>query len=248
MPVALLLFALARAAAPDAGAADVVDADGGAPVHVMDEKEMVAVGQTDQVRLSLPTESDQEAWRSPGLRVALGVGYGSMRGVGPAWSFRSLGFALRPSVRIDEYWELGATLLYGSAPNGLRWSVTAEPSLHVWRNLTIGAGLGYGGLSVSDSNRPSGLRGADEPVSRTLSDSEQLQSCTGSALTALGRAEYLFVVGPLFSSGPFAQFQGQWTRCEAQFGRVDPETGRPVVLTQWWKQHGATFGWWFSWR
>jgi hypothetical protein len=249
MSLALVLVAMGLGATLDGGTPASDDVDGGSIVHVMDEKEMIAVGQTDQVRLSLPTEDDGEAWENPGLRVALGYGYLVLRGSGPAWSFNSQSVALRPSVRIDRYWEVGTTLLYGTGPNGLRWSVTAEPSFHPVKRLAVGLGLGYGGLSISDPNRSSGnLRGPDEAVSRTLSDDERLQSCTGSALSGLGRAEYLFVVGPLFSTGPYVQAQAQWTRCEVQFGRVDQETGKPIVLTQWWRQQGAMLGWWFTWR
>ena len=97
------------------------------------------------------------------------------------------------------------------------------------------SGIGTGTLST-------------ETVSRTLSDSERLDSCTGSALTSLARAEYLFVVGPLFASGPFAQVEAQWTGCHESFGMIDQETGRPIVLTQWWSQRVVTFGWWFAWR
>ena len=215
----------------------------------LDEKERTLLDQTDNVRLSLPTESDVEAWTSPGLRLQLGYGYGRIFGASPAWSFTSHNVILRPSVRIDPRWALGVGLLYGSGPNGLRWSVTAEPSFQAWRRLTVTAGLGYGGLAINNPNAPSGrLRGPDEVVSRDLADDETLQTCTGSALASLLRAEYLFIAGPLFASGPYVQVSAQWTRCQATFGRVDAETGRSIVLSQWWQQQGATLGWWFAWR
>ncbi|MBS2029744.1 MAG: hypothetical protein JST54_17725 [Deltaproteobacteria bacterium] len=223
--------------------------DGGVIVHVMDEKEMIDLAQSDRVRLSLPTQEDVQAWTEPGLRVALGYGWADVHGIGPALAFTSNAVILRPSYRVDAYWEAGLTLLYGGGPGGVRWSITAEPELHVWRGLSVAVGLGYGGLSIDDQTRDTGsFSPGSEPVSRTLSDSEKLQSCSGDALSTLARTEYLFVVGPLFSTGPYAQLNAQWTECQDSFGRVDPETGKQVVLTQWWRNQGFQLGWWFTWR
>ena len=218
-------------------------------VHVIDEKEAVALQQTDNVRLSRPTQSDVDAWRNPGLRVALGYGYGIVRGSGPAFSFRSQTVLLRPSVRLDRQWALGLELLYGTAPQGVRWGATAEPTFYPWRDLGIAVGVGFGGLLASNPNASTGtLQGSAETVSRTLTAGERLNSCSGDALTTSLRAEYLWATGPLFATGPFAQANVQWTECQETFGRVDNETGLPVVLTQWWRQQGATLGWWFAWR
>jgi len=217
--------------------------------HVMDENERVALEQTDNVRLSLPTQGDLDAWASPGLRLQLGYGFGSVYGTGPALSWKSKAVMLRPSLRLDRRWSIGVAMLYGGGPSGIRWSITAEPTLHLWRQLSISAGLGYGGLMVSSPNAPTGrLVGANEAVSRNLADDEKLNSCEGAALSAGLRAEYLMVVGPLFATGPYAQIFSQWTRCEATFGRSDPETGTPVTLTQWWQQSSTNFGWWLAWR
>lgn len=221
----------------------------GPPVHVIDEKERVALGQTDNVRVGLPTEADRDAWARPGVRVQLGFETGSLHGLGPAISFSSKAAILRPSIRIDRHWALGITLAYGTGPGGLRWSATAEPTFYPWRQLGISAGIGYGGLSVSDPGAPNGtLQGPSVTISRDLTADERLQSCTGSALTAVLRSEYLFVVGPLFATGPFIEGLGQWTRCQATFGRTDPETGQAVVLSQWWQQVALDFGWWLTWR
>jgi hypothetical protein len=218
-------------------------------IHVIDEKERIALQQTDNVRLSLPTEGDVEAWATPGLRVQLGFAYGAVHGFGPALSFNGPTFTLRPSLRIDRRWGLALALLYGTGPGGLRWSATLEPTFFPWRQLGISVGLGYGGLVVSLPEDPNAtFRGAAVAVSRDLSGDERLQSCTGSALSSVVRVEYLFVVGPLFASGPFAQASAQWTHCEATFGRTDAETGRPVVLTQWWPQGALDLGWWLAWR
>lgn len=237
--------AVAAAATPPAPATTQPAA---APiVHVVDEKERAQLEQTDNVRLSLPTESDRAAWARSGLRVALAYGYGIVTGAGPAWSFRSSSAMLRPSFRLDQRWELGVAMLYGIGPNGVRWSVTIEPTLFVWRQLGISAGVGYGGLFISKADVNTGSL-PTETVSRTLSSSEHLSSCTGSALTTAIRIEYLFVVGSLFASGPFVDLNEQWTGCGQSFGQTDQETGRSVVLTQWWRQTTTTFGWWFAWR
>jgi hypothetical protein len=212
--------------------------------YVVDDKQRVAGVQTEVVRLSLPTEGDREAWGTPGLRLQLGYGHGLIEGAGPAWSWRSHGVVLRPSLRLDDRWAIGLGMLYGSGPGGLRWSVTAEPSFLPWRQLAVTVGLGMGGLMVSE---PQGRPFAPELVSRTIGADERLGRCDGSAVSALVRMEYLFVAGPLFASGPFAQAEAQWTLCRERMGMND-EDGRRVTLTQWWRQRGATFGWWLAWR
>jgi hypothetical protein len=239
MPLTLALGALvaAGAAAPPA-------------VRVLDEKERVSLAETEVVRLSLPTEEDVAAWSSPGLRVALGFAYGFVAGAGPAWSWSGPGVLLRPSVRVDDRWAMGLAMAYGSGPGGVRWSVTAEPTFLPWRRLALSVGLGFGGLSVSRSpaQPPPGAQPGAPQVSHDLGDDQEIRSCSGSALSALGRIEYLFVVGPLFATGPFLQADAQWTRCQESTPFDDRETGRPVVLTQWWRQSGATLGWWLAWR
>lgn len=248
--VALSLIPLLLALAAETPAAPAAAPAAQPPrVHVIDEKERVELQQTDRVRLSRPTQSDVDAWRAPGLRVQLGYAYGMVHGYGPAFSFTSKSFLLRPSVRLDDQWAVAVALLYGIGPNGLRWSATAEPTFFLWRQLAVSVGIGYGGLLVSNAAASTGgLQGPNEPVSRDLTGSERLNSCTGSALSTMGRTEYLFVVGPLFSSGPFVEASSQWTRCQASFGRTDPETGQAIVLSQWWHQAALDFGWWFAWR
>lgn len=209
------------------------------------------------LRLSLPTEEDREAWAQPGFRVAIGIGQGSMTGAGSSPSFAPLSFSLRPSVRLDEWWSLGATFAYGVAAStlvqGLRWSATAGPTLHPWRGLAISFGMGLGGLDiwrhieVGDMPRVPGFEGG-ESVSRTLDPDELLPRCSGTAWSGVARIEYLFVVGPLFATGPFAQADLQWTRCEAQIGGISIDTGHPVMGRQWWRHHGGVLGWWLAWR
>jgi hypothetical protein len=217
-------------------------------VHVVDEKERASLEQTDHVRLSLPTQGDVDAWKSPGLRVQLGYGRGLVHGFGPAPSFDSQSFLLRPSVRIDRYWAVGIAMLYGTGPNGLRWSVTAEPTFFPWRQLALSVGVGYGGLIVDNPNAPGGaFQGVTPTVSRDLNAGEILQNCAGSALSSVVRADYLFVVGALFATGPFAEASAQRTHCQETFG-TDAETGQTIALSQWWQQGALNFGWWFAWR
>lgn len=238
---------LATLAATATAAAIPVPPTPAPQVHVLDEKDRVALQQMDKVTLSLPTEDDRVAWASPGLRVALGYGYASVFGSAPALSFRGHSVFLRPSVRLDDRWAIAVGLAYGTGPNGVRWSVTAEPTFFAWRQLSIAWGLGFGGLDITNPNASWG-RQPDAMVSRDLVAGETLPRCTGTALSSLVRTEYLFVAGPLFASGPFAQLQGQWTRCQDTFGRTDNETGRPITLSQWWQQGAATLGWWLAWR
>jgi hypothetical protein len=249
MPLASLgaaLGALLAAAAPATPAPTGAPAPAPGQGHVIDEKERALLEQTDHVRLSLPTESDRQAWDSPGLRVSLGWGTGALRGLGPAWSFSSTGVALRPGVRIDRHWALAVSMFYGAAPSGVRWSVTAEPTFYIWRQLAVSVGLGYGGISTFDVNAPDNTGGF--LVSRDLSDNEKLRSCEGVGLSSLARIEHLFVVGPLFATGPYLQGTAQWTRCQETLGRVDNETGQPLTLSQWWRHIGWNAGWWFVWR
>jgi hypothetical protein len=207
-----------------------------------------ALEPAEVVRLGLPTEDDVAAWARPGLRLQLGYDYSVLSGAGPAWSWRSHGVLLRPSLRLDRWWEIGLGLRYGTAPGGLRWSVTAEPTVRPWRRLAVSGGLGYGGLNVRTARRPEEPLPTGVLVSRTLADDEALPACNGSAFSSLARVEYLFVVGPLFSSGPFTQAELQWTRCQHQVAAEDGETGRAVKLTQWWRHAGVSVGWWLAWR
>ncbi|MFN7134185.1 MAG: hypothetical protein ACK4N5_19050 [Myxococcales bacterium] len=241
----------ASPAQPDTSAAEQVPAGApaaaAAPPVEKTLEERATILELDEVRLSLPTEEDAEAWAAPGLRIALAYRFSLVRGTGPAWSGNEHGFVLRPQVRIDERWALGASFQYGFG-DGIQWAASFEPTFYPTRQLGLTVGLGYAGLYVFRgpqfiTPQPS------EVASRTITDDRVLSYCEGSGLASLARAEYLFVAGPHFATGPFAQANMQWTACETDlaFGN-DPETGRPIVGTQWWRQQGASFGWWFSWR
>jgi len=214
------------------------------------EAEKKSVSEDDYVvRLSLPTESDFEAWASEGLRIRLGYAHGWLGSFGPSVPSTDNGALVMAQIRLDRWWSVAATAEYaiaGGDLTGLRWAATLEPTLHPWRGLSLALGIGYGGLIVSRT-RFAARPGGSEVATRTLADSEKVNNCQGGGLTTLARAEYLVVVGPIFSTGPFVQGQGQWTRCEEAAG-VNAETGLQIARVQWWKHAGGSLGWWLAWR
>ena len=231
---------------------------------VLSEKELVA--KDDYVlRLSLPTEEDVAVWRSPGIRIALGYGYGRFFGTRDSTDFSAHHIILHPDFRIDDEWSIASTATYtiaGKDISALRWSVSLEPTWHPWRGLGIAVGVGYAGILGERQNAyfysPDGggqgyyLPNPEDPVapahSRSAIGRELLQSCQGSGWNTLTRIEYLFVAGPLFASGPFAQGDWQWVACQQSFGDTDTNTGKPINTTQWWGHRGVSLGWWLEWR
>ena len=206
-----------------------------------------------QVHLSLPTEDDYAAWLIPGLRVELGLNHGFLSGLAPAPRLSLTAFQLRTRLRVDPFWSVGATFGYAIATGsytGTRWHVSIEPVFHPIPSLGLSLGLGYGGLDVTENasggEPPAGA--AAETASRTLGKSERMFACAGGAVVSQARLEYLMVVGPLFSTGPFVQADLQWTGCQEDFNQVDRETGKQVRGSQWWLHRGGALGWWFSWR
>lgn len=209
------------------------------------------------LRLSLPTQADIDAWKEPGIRVSLGWIQGHQWSLGPGPSFSPMGAALRPWLRISPEWSLGATFSWQASLtefSGLKWGATLEPTWHPWRGLGVSLGLGYGGLLGDrtwwlDSPNAMGPPGnqPDPSVSHTIADDEYMSTCQAGAWLALARVEYQFVVGPLFSTGPFAQIDAQRTGCE-DASNTDAETGKPIVLKQWWTNAGFNLGWWATWR
>lgn len=212
--------------------------------QVKSERDLVEDGYV--LRLSLPTEADADAWMEPGFLVQLGFSMGALRGTGAALSFPTTSFQLRPRVRIDRWWSLATTFsfsLVGGDFSGLRWSATIEPVFHPLRQLGIAVGVGYGGLNVFGGGNDFGEFTGQE----TITNGAHISPCAGGALSTLMRADYLFVVGPLFATGPFVTAEGQWTRCEI-YGGNDNETGLRHTRRQWWSQVGGSAGWWLTWR
>lgn len=226
-------------------------------VEVQERTEKDSVGDDEYVlRLSLPTQADLDAWKEPGIRVTLGWIQGRQEGMGPAPDLAPLGAALRPWLRVSPHWSLGATFSWQAVVDdfmGLKWGATLEPTWHPWRGLALSLGLGYGGIlggrygaAEMDYDEAS-QEPAQHLVSRTLGDDESMSECASGGWLALARVEYQFVVGPLFSTGPFGQVDVQRTGCETTVGN-DVETGKPIILRQWWMHRGFNLGWWLTWR
>jgi hypothetical protein len=217
------------------------------------DSERAAVEDDDyRVSLSLPTEDDRAAWLQPGLRIELSVERGLLFAHGPAPRIGATAFELRPRLRLDRLWSIAATFSYGLAGGeftGTRWTALVEPIFHPTPSLGVSLAVGYGGLSVSRASGDRvGAASTSEIASRTLSDTEQISECSGGAWVWQARGEYLFVVGPLFATGPYVAGDAQWTGCTESFGKTDRETGHPALGRQWWLSLGGAVGWWFSWR
>jgi hypothetical protein len=216
-----------------------------------------------EVRSTSQVEDEDLAWRSEGLRVELGYGLVWLTGADPVWPALAHAFHLRPELRIDEQWAIGLGASYGLASvssgpglgaGGIRWAVDIEPSFTLWRQLALKIGVGWGGLILSDENFERGIllpgtieSGPNAQPSRNLVEGEQLQNCSGMGPVALARIEYLFLIGPLAATGPFAEAGVQWTECSWSFG-FNSETGEPVQYTQWWQHRTFSVGWSIAWR
>lgn len=218
--------------------------------RVVGERELVD-DDGYRVRLSLPTLDDVVGWQEPGLRIALGVGRSWLVPRAPARKVGGTAFRLRVGARVDALWSLALDFDYeavsGDQLSGLRFAGIAEAAAHPWRGLSLGAGLGYGGFVLSSTGLVFPTLAQDPVGSFTVGPSGRLAACSGSALVSVARAEYLWVAGPLFASGPFLEGGAQFTRCETELG-LSRETGTPLAMRQWWLHRGATLGWWFSWR
>jgi hypothetical protein len=206
-------------------------------------------------RLSLPTQSDRDAWLRGGFRLNLGLTYGHLAGLDGAPSGRLLGATVRLGVRLDAAWSLFASFQYtaASAPGGLeglRFAGTIDPTWHATRNLSFALGLGFGGIVEGFTGRPDvdPLPGAIETSYTFPRPSPPLPSCSGVGVAGLARAEWTFVLGPRTSTGLGLELLGQWTGCVADTGRVEPDSGQAIVRRQWWPHAGAVGTWSFTWR
>jgi hypothetical protein len=206
-------------------------------------------------RLSLPTESDRDAWSRSGLRLGLGLGYGELWGVAGAPSGRLLGVLLRLGVRLDAAWSVIASFQYQRAAtrgglSGLRFAGTIDPTWHATRHLSLALGLGFGGIVEGRTGRPDA-----DPLGSTLDTSysfpdarSPLPSCSGVGATGLVRAEWSVVLGPRSATSLAVEGLGQWTGCVDDTGRVEPDTGQAIVRRQWWPHVGLTVAWGITWR
>ena len=207
-------------------------------------------------RLSLPTESDRVAWTRSGFRLGLGLVYGQLRGLRGAPSGRLLGANLHAGLRLDADWSLVASFEYASAAAahglaGLRFAGTIDPTWHVTRSLSLALGFGFGGIV---EGRNTGRMDID-PLASTLDSSytfsganPPLPSCSGVGAAGLARIAYAWVIGSRTATNIELELVGQYTTCVDRSGRLEPDTARPIVRTQYWPHAGATLGWGFTWR
>jgi hypothetical protein len=203
-------------------------------------------------KTSLRVLSDEEAWSSGGFRVGLGYALEGLLAPDPVPAGVVHAALLRLGARLDADWSLLGTFRYGvlpGAPPMLRFSGTIEPTLHLGDALSLGIGLGLGGVVHPDT----GAR-TPEPVdpliaSLTLPDTTQLLgACSGTGVIATLRAEYTFLVGELFATGPALTADVQWTACVETLTRVDPDTGAAIVLRQYWRHASLGASWMVWWR
>lgn len=206
-------------------------------------------------KLSLPTEADRAAWRRPGFRLGLGVGYGELHGVRGAPSGRLLGVALRVGVRLDQTWSLMTSFQYASASRtgglaGLRFAGTLDPTWHVTQSLALAFGFGFAGIVEDHTGRVDASPLPDTiESSYTFPDaSTPLASCSGVGAAGLVRGEWGYVLGPRTQLSVAAEAIGQWTGCVDDSGRFEPDTGQAIERHQWWPHVGATFTVGVSWR
>jgi hypothetical protein len=206
-------------------------------------------------RLSLPTASDRALWRKPGFRFGLGVVYGRFYGLGGAPNYSLIGPTIRAGLRLDEAWSLMGSLQYlyatgAGGDQGLRYAGTIEPTWHATSHLLLAVGIGFGGIVEQGSSRPN-----PDPQPSTLdasytfpNASHPLPACSGVGVAGLLRGQWLWVMGPRSATGLALQFDGQWTGCVDDTGRVEPDTATPIVRRQWWPHLGGSLTWEIQWR
>ena len=206
-------------------------------------------------RLSLPTQTDRDAWLRSGFRLSLGLTYGQLIGLEGAPSGRLIGPTVRVGLRLDADWSLFASFQYAGASargglSGLRFAGTVDPTWHATRHLSLALGLGFGGILEGFTGRPD-----VDPLSGTLDSSytfprpsPPLPICIGVGVAGLARAEWTFVLGPRAATGLSLEVVGQWTGCVDETGRIEPDSGQAIVRRQWWPHTGAVGTWSFTWR
>jgi hypothetical protein len=190
-----------------------------------------------------------------GLRLAVGLEYGRLRGLDGAPSGSLLGFLLRLGFRLDADWSVVASFKYDLASgsgglSGLRFAGTVDPTWHATRHLALAVGFGFGGIVEGNTGR------ADiDPLPSTLNTSytlpsarPPLPSCSGVGAAGLVRAEWSIVLGPRSATSLSVEALGQWTGCVSDTGRVEPDSGRSIVRRQWWPHVGVTAAWGITWR
>jgi hypothetical protein len=205
-------------------------------------------------RLSLPTEADWAAWQRSGFRLSLGLTYGRMQGLEGAPTGRLLGPTLRLGLRLDRSWSIMASLQYANAASpaslhGLRFSGTIDPTWHATRHFSLAVGLGFAGIVGGRYGMDVMPFGDSLGTSYTFpSSSPAMPGCSGVGEAALVRTQWTWVLGPRSATDLGLEAFGQWTECVDDTGRVEPDTGQPIVRRQWWPHVGVTGTWSVTWR
>jgi hypothetical protein len=209
----------------------------------------------DVAKTSLATETDREAWREPGFRLALGLGYGQLVGLGGTPSGRLVGPVLRTGVRLDAAWSLMGSFQYlavseNGGLKGLRFAGTIEPTWHFASRFSLALGVGFGGLVEGRTGRRNPDPQPGSLVSSyTFPDAHTpLPSCSGDGITGLVRVDWMREISHKTALGMAFEVLGQWTGCVDDSGRVEPDTATPIVRRQWWPHIGATLAWLVAWR
>ena len=155
-------------------------------------------------RLSLPTESDRDAWLRGGFRLSLGLVYGRLVGLEGAPSGRLLGATVRLGLRLDASWSVLASFQYASASAARRPvgpPVRGHDRSDVARHAAPRArarprlrrhrrGAHRAGPTSTRSPTPSRRR------TRSPAPHRRCRAAAASARPALARAEWTFVLGP----------------------------------------------------
>jgi len=205
-------------------------------------------------RSSLPIWTADGAWRQAGFRLQLGYLYGGVLGHDGAPSAQTHAVAVRAGARLGQQVGFFAHLQYALAVGdifGARFLGTIEPTWHPTPHSEVGLGLGFGGFVEGRGSRPerdAALRSELVASYTYPSASPPLPRCMGAGPAALLRAARLWPLGTLGAVGLQGQLDGQWTLCEDDVGRIEPDTARPIIRRQWWPHTGASLGVVFAWR
>jgi len=205
-------------------------------------------------KLSLPTESDREGWRTAGYRMQLGYAYGRLWGFDGAPNGHTHTAIVRAGMRLDELWSLIASFQFAAANSGvtgLRFAGTLDPTWHLNDSFELAIGLGFGGIVESRTGRPDPNAEQRTTLVQSYtfpSASPSVTACSGVGAAALVRGAYNVVLGPMSAGALALELDGQWTGCVERLGRLEPDTARPIERRQWWPHLAATLGWTFGWR
>ncbi len=184
------------------------------------------------------------AWSQPGFRVQLRFGFERVEAMSSeAPEMSAVAINVEPGIRLSRLWSVAAGLRYSillGSWDGLRWSTTADATLHPTSVSYITVGAGYGGLVAQKAKPYVDQRGfafqPDEPAGAS-----RLTRCSGDGGVGVLRAGFSMPIGELFATGPSLQADLQATRCS------DPRS-RLGLADEWWWHRSIHFAWALAWR